>query len=76
MKTRQYNQPWIDAVTKWGNDHWRQIEPYLAKNGGPIIMSQIENEYSGKPGPYFDWMSNFTHELSPGIAWVMCGHAV
>ena len=41
MKTRQYNQPWIDAVTKWGNDHWRQIEPYLAKNGGPIIMSPV-----------------------------------
>jgi beta-galactosidase GanA len=74
LKSRQYNQPWIDAVERWGRDHKRVIEPYLAENGGPIIMSQIENEYGGSDMRYFEWMTSFTRRLLPHTPWVMCGH--
>jgi beta-galactosidase len=55
MRTRSDNPEWYAAVTQWGRDHWKVIEPFLARNGGPIIMSQIENEYSCKSAnsPYW-----------------------
>jgi len=31
------------------------VTPYLAKNGGPIILAQIENELHGNDTPYVDW---------------------
>lgn len=74
MKTRQYNAQWIAAVERWGQDHVKVIEPFLAMNGGPIIASQIENEYGGTDMDYFAWMANFTQRLIPSIAWLMCGH--
>ncbi len=37
-------------------------EPYLAKNGGPILMTQLENEYGSydwKEKPYMEWLLKF-----------------
>ena len=31
------------------------VNPYLAKNGGPIILAQIENEFNGYDSAYIDW---------------------
>jgi hypothetical protein len=31
------------------------VDPFLAKNGGPIILAQIENEYNGDDMAYVDW---------------------
>ena len=47
--------------------------PYLAKNGGPIILAQIENEY-GNDQAYVDWCGSLvTNELAPTqIPWIMC----
>ena len=47
MKVRSNNQPWLDATQKWMTDHVAEIEPFLPRHGGNIILSQIENEYSG-----------------------------
>ena len=74
LKERQYNAEWIAAVERWGRDHTAVIAPFLAENGGPIIASQIENEYGGNDMAYFGWMANFTQQLIPSIAWLMCGH--
>ncbi|CAF4325882.1 unnamed protein product, partial [Rotaria sordida] len=50
------------------------INPYLAKNGGPIILAQIENEYNGNDQAYVDWYGTLvTNEFSSTeIPWIMC----
>ena len=78
LRTRTNNSAWYAAVETWGADHWEVIEPFLAKHGGPVIMSQIENEYNcaSVDAPYCVWMAGFIQKLSPDIAWGMCGHVV
>nr|GFA19699.1 galactose-binding domain-like protein [Tanacetum cinerariifolium] len=47
--------------------------------GGPIIMSQIENEYGpvewdiGAPGKaYSKWVAQMADGLKTGVPWIMC----
>ena len=56
----------------------RYVEPYLARNGGPIILAQIENEYDNMEGDnagnkqYVQWCGALTQRMDIGIPWVMC----
>ncbi|KAL6565479.1 hypothetical protein OROHE_004534 [Orobanche hederae] len=52
--------------------------PYESQ-GGPIILSQIENEYAplslklGNPGyQYMTWAANMTVRMDTGVPWEMC----
>ncbi|KAJ4838181.1 hypothetical protein Tsubulata_032522 [Turnera subulata] len=54
-------------------------EGLYASQGGPIILSQIENEYQnveaafGKKGSrYVRWAAKMAVELQTGVPWVMC----
>ncbi|KAK9266227.1 hypothetical protein L1049_012431 [Liquidambar formosana] len=54
-------------------------EGLYASQGGPIILSQIENEYHNieaafheKGPPYVCWVAKMTVELQTGVPWVMC----
>ncbi|KAJ4715231.1 Beta-galactosidase [Melia azedarach] len=54
-------------------------EGLFASQGGPIILSQIENEYQnieksfGERGPpYVIWAAKMAVELETGVPWVMC----
>ncbi|CAI9760639.1 unnamed protein product [Fraxinus pennsylvanica] len=54
-------------------------ENLFANQGGPIIISQIENEYGnviGKYGAdgksYVNWCANFAESLNVGVPWIMC----
>lgn len=54
-------------------------ERLFASQGGPIILSQIENEYQriehayGKSGPaYVKWAANMALQLHTGVPWIMC----
>ncbi|KAM3360953.1 beta-galactosidase 16 [Capsicum galapagoense] len=54
-------------------------EGLYASQGGPIILSQIENEYQnkekafGKKGPpYVRWAAKMAVELGTGVPWIMC----
>ena len=49
----------------------RYVEPHLARNGGPIIMTQIENEY-GRYNEYVQWCGNLTQQLNTDTVWIMC----
>ncbi|XP_023918924.1 beta-galactosidase 8 [Quercus suber] len=59
-------------------------EKLYASQGGPIILSQIENEY-GNPGiesaygpagkSYVNWAANMAVSLDTGVPWVMCQQA-
>lgn len=54
-------------------------EKLFEPQGGPIIMSQIENEYGpveweiGAPGKaYTKWFANMAVGLNTGVPWIMC----
>ncbi len=53
--------------------HIAYIRPYFAENGGPIIMTQIENELSGPSNtPYVTWLGQLAAQLDTGLPWIMC----
>ncbi|XP_077219958.1 beta-galactosidase 15-like [Tasmannia lanceolata] len=54
-------------------------EDLLAPQGGPIIITQIENEYGnvqssyGEPGKkYLEWCAKMADSLNVGVPWIMC----
>ncbi|CAL5329038.1 unnamed protein product [Camellia sinensis] len=54
-------------------------EKLFKSQGGPIIMSQIENEYGpeseafgGAGYAYMSWAAKMAVELGTGVPWVMC----
>ncbi|KAK2653720.1 hypothetical protein Ddye_013576 [Dipteronia dyeriana] len=56
-----------------------KAERLFESQGGPIILSQIENEYGpmeyeiGSPGKaYTDWAAKMAVGLGTGVPWVMC----
>ena len=74
MSFRSSNPAWKAAMKKFVLEIVDYSTPYLAKNGGPIILAQIENEYRGNDSAYVDWCGDLvTHELAPTqIPWIMC----
>ena len=74
---RTFNTGWIAYMGEALTKAVQYIEPYLAKNGGPVIITQIENEWGG-PGSdpariaYYDWMLQLTYTLNTGTVWIMC----
>ncbi|KAI4320564.1 hypothetical protein MLD38_034032 [Melastoma candidum] len=56
-----------------------KVEQLYASQGGPIILSQIENEYKmveaafhEKGPPYVSWAAEMAVGLQTGVPWVMC----
>nr|GME21068.1 beta-galactosidase 8 [Ipomoea batatas] len=57
-------------------------ENLYASQGGPIILSQIENEYGNiqsdygpRAKPYVEWAAAMATSLDTGVPWVMCQQA-
>lgn len=81
IEFRTYNEPFMSTVSKWvkyiANElHKRQL---LAPKGGPIILVQLENEYSmvsdnyGEDGEkYLQWVADLRNELDLGVPTFMC----
>jgi beta-galactosidase len=66
IKFRSSNAAWEAAMKKFILEIVDYTNPYLAKNGGPIILAQIENEYGGSDQAYVDWCGDLvTDELAP-----------
>ncbi|PKA48233.1 Beta-galactosidase [Apostasia shenzhenica] len=54
-------------------------ERLLAPQGGPIIITQIENEYGNVQGPYgvegtkyIQWCAQLAESYHVGVPWIMC----
>ena len=71
---RSNNDEWKMFMRKFILDIMDYVTPYLAKNGGPIILAQIENEYGGNDQAYVDWCGSLVSNelLSTEIIWTMC----
>ncbi|CAF0982021.1 unnamed protein product [Didymodactylos carnosus] len=73
---RSYNEPWLVEMKRFIGDILNYVKPYLASNGGPIILAQIENEYGANDQNYVDWCGKVAEEFNVGIPWIMCnGHS-
>lgn len=42
---RTYNRPFLDSCKNYLQQLARQVQPFLVKNGGPVVMVQAENEF-------------------------------
>ncbi|CAN6440626.1 unnamed protein product [Victoria cruziana] len=78
---RTDNEPFKNAMQSFTEKivSMMKRENLYESQGGPIILSQIENEYGpegktlGSPGyKYMTWSANMAVELGTGVPWVMC----
>lgn len=59
-------------MARFVTDMVKLATPYLAGNGGPIIMAQIENEFRFTDPAYVQWCGSLVAGLDLGIPWLMC----
>ncbi|KAF2296701.1 hypothetical protein GH714_001335 [Hevea brasiliensis] len=78
---RSDNQPFKDHMQRFVSKivNMMKSEKLYASQGGPIIISQIENEYQTieaafhEKGPrYVRWAAAMAVSLQTGVPWVMC----
>ncbi|KAL2938303.1 Beta-galactosidase 8 [Bienertia sinuspersici] len=84
MQFRTDNEPFkkeMQKFTAYIVDLMKKNKLYSSQ-GGPIILSQIENEYGnidshyGSAGKsYIKWAANMALSLDTGVPWVMCQQA-
>ena len=79
---RTNSTQWLEPMKRFVTAAAEVIEPYLARNGGPIIMAQIENEYGnledayGAGGKeYVKEVAQFARQLQLDVPWIMCQQA-
>ena len=72
MIVRANNTAWKKQMTRFFKDIVEISKPYLADNGGPIILSQVENEFRFQDPEYVNWCGDLVKELNVGIPFIMC----
>lgn len=72
MAVRSSNAPWEMEMARFVKDIAKLVTPYLAKNGGPIVLAQIENEINTGDSAYVQWCGDLANGLNLGIPWLMC----
>ncbi|CAN1258350.1 unnamed protein product [Linum perenne] len=81
MSFRTDNEPFKAAMQKFTTKivNMMKQEQLFEPQGGPIILSQIENEYGpiewelGAPGKaYTQWAAQMAVGLDTGVPWIMC----
>ena len=75
MTIRSANPAWEGRMTSFVQAFYAKIEPYLAKNGGPIIMLQLENEAGpANPSlPYVQYVTKLASSLNSALPFLWCG---
>lgn len=81
MTYRTYDEQWLSYMSNFVKATVKVVDDakLLAKDGGPIIMAQIENEYGNweasygeKGAEYVQWSAEFAESLELEVPWVMC----
>ena len=73
MSLRSDSPVWEKEMERFATAITKITEKYLARNGGPIILAQIENEYGwSQYVDYINWCGELIAKLDLGIPWVMC----
>ncbi|XP_076899289.1 beta-galactosidase 3-like [Bidens hawaiensis] len=78
---RTNNEPFKNAMKSFTEKivNLMKSEKMFESQGGPIILSQVENEYGsvgkaygGAGYDYMKWAANMVVKLDTGVPWVMC----
>ncbi|KAL1554443.1 glycosyl hydrolase family 35 protein [Salvia divinorum] len=78
---RSYNEPFMFHMKKYAETIIKMVKAkkLFADQGGPIIMAQIENEYTNVQLAYRDlgtkyikWAAEMAVGLYNGVPWIMC----
>lgn len=81
IQFRTWNSPFMGEVEKWIRYITNELKDrkLFASSSGPVILVQLENEYSmissayGNDGAqYLQWMADLQRELNLGIPSIMC----
>ncbi|XP_022732714.1 beta-galactosidase 6 isoform X3 [Durio zibethinus] len=81
IKLRTDNEPFKAEMQRFTAKivEMMKQENLYASQGGPIILSQIENEYGNIDSaygaaakPYINWAAGMAVSLDTGVPWVMC----
>ncbi|KAJ3093999.1 Beta-galactosidase 6 [Phlyctochytrium planicorne] len=79
MELRQYNADFMHHMELFVRKTLEVVKPYLATNGGPIVLLQIENEFGAieaengiRGHRYISWAADLANSLNVGIPWIMC----
>ncbi|KAL2653172.1 hypothetical protein R1flu_021300 [Riccia fluitans] len=81
IEFRTDNEPFKLEMQRWTThivNHLSENQLFYSQ-GGPIILTQVENEYDhvaaayGEPGRrYSSWAAQMAHNLSTPVPWIMC----
>ncbi|CEM10807.1 unnamed protein product [Vitrella brassicaformis CCMP3155] len=78
MAFRQYNELWMGYMTKYMRWIMQLVEPSLPRNGGNIIVAQVENEYGYQSEKmpdghkYVEYCADLANSLETDVPWIMC----
>ena len=62
---RAYNPAWLNATSYYLRYMQRWLQPHLPKNGGNVVLLQVENEYGDQaPNAYIEWLAELALELN------------
>ena len=76
---RSLDPRWLAEANRWLATITAKVEPFLSRNGGPIIVYQLENEfgnieqsYGAEGAQFVQWNANKSRELNLGVPMAMC----
>lgn len=79
MTFRSWDPAWRKEMAQFVSRTMEEVRPFLAGNGGPVIVLQIENEYGnieqyyGNDGKkYAQWAADLVKGMSTGLPIAMC----
>ena len=78
LVSRSNNTQWKNEMAVFFGVVMKVVNPWLARNGGPIIMAQVENEYdnmwngSADQVAYIEWCGQLATSSDSGLVWGMC----
>lgn len=74
MGVRSSNALWEQEMERYMRYMVELARPFMASNGGPIVLAQIENEFNAEDQAYIDWCGALVEKLNTSIPWVMYVH--
>ncbi|KAI9329137.1 glycosyl hydrolases family 35-domain-containing protein [Zopfochytrium polystomum] len=79
VKLRTYEKNFMFHMERFVRKTVDIVEPYLKRNGGPIVLFQMENEYKifiwdnwPVGHKYISWAAYLAQSIDVGIPWIMC----
>ena len=62
IRFREYNEPWTDGARGWFRAVVEQLRAQMPQAGGPVILTQTENELYGASDEYVRWAGDMAAE--------------